>query len=50
MSRTLNVAAIQMEVTPAPTAERLARAERLVALICEEGRTATQAVRVQPVV
>ncbi len=37
MSRTLNVAAIQMNVTPAPTAERLTRAERLVGQAARAG-------------
>jgi predicted amidohydrolase len=37
MSRTLNIAAIQMDVTPAPTTERLTRAERLIDQAAQDG-------------
>jgi hypothetical protein len=37
MSRTIAVAAIQMEVTPAPTPERLARAQRLIERAAQVG-------------
>ena len=37
MAKTLHVAAVQMDVAPAPTAERLARAQALVAQAANEG-------------
>lgn len=37
MSRTLKLAALQMEVTPAPTPERLARAQRLIEQAAQSG-------------
>jgi hypothetical protein len=37
MSRTLNVAVVQLDVTPAPTPDRLARAARLIEQAAQEG-------------
>lgn len=37
MSRTITMAAIQMDVTPAPTADRLVRAQRLIELAAQAG-------------
>lgn len=37
MPRTVRIAALQMDVAPAPTPDRLARAERLVVLAAESG-------------
>jgi hypothetical protein len=37
MSRTLKVAVVQLDVTPSPTPERLARAERLITQAAQDG-------------
>lgn len=37
MPRSIKIAAIQMDARPAPTAERLARAERLITQIVPSG-------------